>query len=418
MRILQLTPGTGNFHCGSCLHDNALVRGLRARGHDVLMVPLYLPHVTDEPSEAAGTPVFLGGISIFLEQKFPALRRMPGWLSRALSSPALLGLAARLAGMTSARDLGESAVAMLQGAGSRQAGEIGRLIAWLRSQARPDVICLSNSLLGGLALRLKDELRAPVVCTLQGEDSFLDSLPEPYRKQAWDLLAARCADIDHFVAVSDYYAGLMGRRLGIAPGRITVIHPGIAVDEFAAASPPDPPVIGFLARMHPAKGLGTLADAFLQLGMPGVRLRIAGAMTSQDEPFVRSVRRRLPPDVEFLPNLDLAAKREFLRSLTVLSVPATCGEALGLYVLEAWAAGVPVVEPRCGAFPELVEMTGGGILCDPDNPAALAAALRKLLNDPAGARRMGEAGRRAVQADFSVEAMAQKMESLLLTYAS
>ena len=194
-----------------------------------------------------------------------------------------------------------------------------------------------------------------------------------------------------------------------------MIHPGIAAENFhPAAVPPDPPVIGFLARMHPGKGLGTLADAFLQLGMPGVRLRIAGAMTGQDGRFVRSLQRRLPGDVEFLPNLDLPAKREFLSGLTVLSVPATYGEALGLYVLEAWAAGVPVVQPRHGAFPELVEQTGGGLLCAPDDPAALAASLRQVLGDPAAGRRMGEAGRRAVQSDFSTDAMARKIETLLL----
>ena len=415
MRIIQLTPGTGNYHCGSCLHDNSLVRALRSRGHDVLMVPLYLPHMTDEASETAGTPIFLGGISVFLEQKYPAFRRMPDWLNRLLSSPALLRFASGFAGMTSARDLGESAVSMLQGSECRQAGEVERLIAWLRTQPRPDVICLSNSLLGGLALRLREEFRVPVVCTLQGEDSFLDSLPEPYRKQSWELLARRCADIDHFVAVSHYFAGVMSRRLALAPERVTVIHPGIAAENFPpAAVPPDPPAIGFLARMHPGKGLGTLVDAFLQLGMPGVQLRIAGAMTGQDGRFVRSLQKRLPGDVEFLPNLDLPAKREFLSGLTVLSVPATYGEALGLYVLEAWAAGVPVVQPRHGAFPELVEQTGGGLLCAPDDPAALAASLRQVLGDPAAGRRMGEAGRRAVQSDFSTDAMARKIETLLL----
>lgn len=415
MRILQLTPGTGTYYCGSCMRDNLLVRALRMRGHDVLMVPLYLPLMTDEPSEIAGTPIFLSGISVFLEQKYPLFRHMPDWINRLFSSPALLRLVSRFAHMTSASDLGESAVSMLQGAESRQAGEVERLIAWLRPQPRPDVICLSNSLLSGLARRLKEEFRVPVVCTLQGEDSFLDGLPEPYRQSSWDLLAARCADIDHFVAISHYYSELMRRRIGLNPERVTVVYPGIAVEEFTpAAEPPDPPVIGYLARMNPDKGLGTLVDAFLQLDMPGVRLRIAGAKTSQDERFVRSLQQRLPRDVEFLPNLDLPSKRNFLRGLTVLSVPATYGEALGLYVLEAWAAGVPVVQPRHGAFPELVEATGGGLLCDPDNPAALAAALRQLLRDPAAAHRMGEAGRQAVHANFSIEAMTRKIEKMLL----
>jgi len=415
MRILQLTPGTGNYYCGSCLHDNSLVRALRSRGHDVLMVPLYLPHMTDERSETAGTPIFLGGISVFLEQKYPVFRHMPDWLNRLFSSPALLRFASEFAGMTSARDLGESAVSMLQGSESRQAGEVERLITWLRTQPPADVICLSNSLLSGLARRLKEEFRVPIVCTLQGEDSFLDSLPEPYRQQSWDLLARRCADIDHFVAVSHYFGSLMTRRLHLAPDRVTVIHPGIEVKHFQPASEfPDPPVIGFLARMHPGKGLGTLVDAFLQLEMPSVRLHIAGAMTGQDGSFVRSLQKRLPRGVEFLPNLDLPAKRDFLSGLTVLSVPATYGEALGLYVLEAWAAGLPVVQPRHGAFPELVEITGGGLLCAPDDPAALAASLRQLLRDPAAARRMGEAGRRAVQSDFSTDAMTRKIETLLL----
>lgn len=415
MRILQLSPGTGNFYCGGCLRDNSLVHGLRGRGHDVLMVPLYLPHLTDEPSEIAGTPIFLSGISVFLEQKYPVFRHMPDWLNRLLSSPSLLGLAANLVGMTSAKDLGESAVSMLQGAESRQVGETERLIAWLRTQPRPDVICLSNSLLTGLAPRLREEFRVPVVCTLQGEDSFLDGLPEPYRQQSWDLLARRCADVDEFVAVSQYYGETMTGRLGLKPERVSVVYPGVAVGNFQpAAAPPEPPVIGFLARMHPCKGLATLVDAFLQLDVPSVRLRIAGAKTSQDERFVRSLRRRLPREVEFLPNLDRAAKRDFLSGLSVLSVPATYGEAFGLYVLEAWAAGVPVVQPRHAAFPELVEKTGGGLLCAPDDPAALAAALRQVLLDPPAARRMGEAGRQAVLTDFSTDMMALNMETLLL----
>ena len=112
MRILQLTPGTGNFYCGNCLRDNALVRGLRAKGHEVLMVPLYLPLVTDEPAENENAPIFLGGISMFLEQKFPAFRHMPEWLNRILSSSMLLRMAANLAGMTSAAQLGEATIAM------------------------------------------------------------------------------------------------------------------------------------------------------------------------------------------------------------------------------------------------------------------------------------------------------------------
>ena len=399
MRILQLTPGTGNFYCGSCLRDNALVRGLRARGHDVLMVPLYLPLVTDEPAESGATPIFLSGLSVFLGRQFP----VPGWLDRILSTPALLRQAARLTGLTRPKDLGIAAVEMLRG----ESREINRLLAWLRTQPEPDVVCLSNSLLSGLA----HHFRAPVVCTWQGEDSFLDGLPAPYRQQAWDLLAQRCAGIQHFIPVSQYYGEQMRARLGLPSDRISVAYPGITVAEFAPATATRP-VVGYLARMHHAKGLHLLADAFLQLNVPDARLRVAGAMTSSDKPLVKSLRRKLGDRVEFLPNLDSAAKQDFLRSLSVLSVPAE-GEAFGMYVLEALACGVPVVQPRTGAFPELIAATGGGILCEPGNPAALAAGLEELLRDPIRARQLGAAGRQVVAEKFSVDAMSRQVEGIL-----
>jgi len=404
MRILQLTPGTGNFHCGSCLRDNALVRGLRARGHAVLMVPLYLPLVTDEPSESGDVPIFMSGLSVFLGRQFP----VPGWLDRALSSPVLLRFASRLAGLTTAKDLGESAVAMLSGGH----GEIERLITWLHTQPPPDIICLSNSLLSALARRLKDEFHVPIVCSMQGEDSFLDNLPEPYRQRSWELLTQRCTDIDQFIAVSQYFADLMQRRLTLSSARVAIVHPGIVLDD-TPPTPPATPTIGFLARMHHGKGLGILVDAFLQLDIPGARLRIAGAMTNQDKRYVESLQRKLGDRAEFFPNLDHADKQDFLHSLSVLSVPANYGEAFGLYVIEALACGVPVVQPRHGAFPEVLAKTGGGLLCDPNNPAALAAALRELLRDSARARQFGEAGRQVVRAEFSVEAMTQKTEALL-----
>ena len=112
-------------------------------------------------------------------------------------------------------------------------------------------------------------------------------------------------------------------------------------------------------------------------------------------------------DADFNPNLDRAGKLALLRSLSVFSVPARYGEAFGLYVIEALAAGVPVVQPRVAAFPELIEATGGGVLCAPDDPEALAEAIEGLLLDPARARALGEAGQRAVFERFSAGAMAQ-----------
>ncbi len=407
MRILQLTPGTGNFHCGSCLRDNTLVRALRARGHDVTMVPLYLPLVTDEPAETGNVPIFMSGLSVYLGRKFT----LPGWLDRALSSPALLRLAAKMSGLTTAKDLGESAVGMLQGGH----GEIERLIAWLRTQPPPDVISLSNSLLSALAGRLKQEFRVPIVSSFQGEDAFLNGLTEPYRSQSWQLLAERCADVNHFIAPSRYHADQMRARLALAADKITVVPNGLAIADFKPApTPPATPTIGFLARMSHGKGLGTLADAFLLVKqkIPNAKLRVAGAQTHTDRPFVRQLQTKLGDSAEFLPNLDRAAKLEFLRSLNVLSVPATYGEAFGMYVLESLACAVPVVQPRHGAFPELIEATGGGLLCEPNDPRSLADALCELLLDPSRARHIGETGRVAVREKFSVETMTANIETI------
>lgn len=419
MRIYQLTAGTGNYYCGSCLRDQALVLQLRQRGHDVTLVPLYLPLVTEELDPHADDSVHLNGISVFLEQRFPVFSSTFPWMHRFLSSPTLLRFCSHFAGMTNANELGQLTISMLQGEQGCQAREIDRLLVWLHTQPPPDVICLSTSLLSGLANVLKQSFHVPIVCMLQGEDSFLDNLQHPYREQSWELLAQRCKGMDHFIAISHYFADFMRQRLGLKPEQIDVVYPGISVDEFLpAAAVSHPPVIGYLARMHPSKGLGILVDAFLQLDMPDVRLRIAGVKTFSDHPYVRSLCRRLKTHgcldrVEFLPNLERHEKLEFLRQLSVLSVPATYGEAFGLYVLEALASGVPVVQPRHGAFPEILEQTGGGILCEPHDPVALASSLRQLLKNPEEAYRLGETGRKAVHDLFRIEEITKKFESVL-----
>jgi glycosyltransferase involved in cell wall biosynthesis len=141
---------------------------------------------------------------------------------------------------------------------------------------------------------------------------------------------------------------------------------------------------------------------------------VGGSCGPGDQQFVARLRSRLEQarlsqDAEFCPNLDRAAKIAFLKSLSVFSVPATYGEAFGLYVLEALAAGVPVVQPQSGAFPELLELTGGGVLCEPGDPQALALAIEELLSDPQRARAMAERGRQSVFQKFSAAAMAESL---------
>jgi len=423
MRIIQITPGAGtNFYCENCLRDNALVLELRRQGHDALMVPLYLPLVTEGPDATAGVPIFFGGINVYLQQKLALFRHTPRWLDRLLDARGLLKWASGRAEMTKARDLGEATLSMLRGEDGRQVKELERLVAWLTVQDRPDVICLSNALLAGLVRRMKAALGVPVVSMLQDEDGFLDALPEPYRAEAWQVLADRAAEIDGFLAVSRYYGGVMQRRLNLAPERVHAADPGIDLSEFAPApAPPATPVIGYLAQERRALGLDILVEAFLAIRAggraPGVRLRIAGGHTPGDKPFIEGIRNRLAAagaatDVEWLPIPDRKAKPEFLRSLSVLSVPARGDNAFGIFVLEALASGVPVVEPRAGAFPEILEATGGGILVEPGSAAALAAAIERLLTHPGEARALAERGRKAVTEKFTIEQMARNVMSV------
>ncbi len=425
MNIVQITPGAGAMFCGNCFRDNALVAALRQQGHSVLMVPLYLPLTLDETDQSDGTPIFFNGVNVYLEQKSAWFRKAPAWLHRLAASPALLKWAAGRATKTRAADLGDITLSMIRGEEGNQARELEELIAFLKTQPRPDIICLSNALLVGMARRLKSELGAAVVCVLQGEDGFLDALPDQFRDLTWRTLAERARDVDLFIPPTHYFGDLMSRRLGLPAERIRVIYNGINLEGYGEVQSPGskaqsegPPTLGYFARMCREKGLDTLVEAFILVKernrIPRLKLKIGGGCGPSDEPLVNSLRARLKAkvfldDVEFHPNVDRAGKQAFFRSLSVFSVPALYGEAFGLYVIEALASGVPVVQPRHAAFPELIEASGGGVICEPGHPKALAVALEELLLDPDKARALGAAGQKAVHEKFNARQMAREV---------
>jgi len=431
MRIILLTPGTGSYHCGVCMRDNALARELRGQGHDALMLPMYLPLTLDEDAASPDTPIFFGGVSTYLREKAPWLRHMPRWLDRLLSSRALLRLVAgKAAARTGGPDVAGMTLSMLRGELGNQASEIEELIAWLREHGKPDAIWFSTALQAGLARRVKAELRVPVLGFLQGEDAFIDGLGAPWSERVWSLLAERLPDADLWIAPSHYFSELMAKRLGWTDAereqRIQVVPNGVSLEGYSATRSEAGPVIGYLARFIPGKGLGLLVDAFIALQkrgrFPEARLHCAGSMTEHDARYVETLKARLEAagceqQVEWRPNVSREEKIAFLESLTLFSVPATYGEAFGLYVIEALAAGVPVVLPNSAAFPELVTATGGGRLFelganDTEHTERLADALEFLLAEPEVARTLGETGRAAVHRDFTIARLAGRLAAI------
>ncbi len=415
MKIVHLTPGTGNFHCGSCLRDNHLVKALRRMGHDVTMVPLYLPLVTDDEPASGSAPVQVGGINLYLRQKLRLVRWLPRFLFRFLDAPRVLRAAADRASMTSAKELGEMTLETLRGEHGKQAADWQRLVDWIGTEGKPDIISLSNGLLNGLAPAIRHTLGVPVLCSLQGEDSFLDTLPEPYKTQAWDAFRANNSSVARYLATSDYYRGVMQQRLQLKDAQIVTVRNGMDFTGYAPApQPPDPPVIGYLARLCYGKGLKTLVDAFVHLAprLPAARLAIAGTTTAADAPFIAQQKATLAQAgltarVSWQENLTFPEKIQHLQRLSVLSVPATYGEAFGLYVIEALACGVPVVEPDHAGLAEIVAATCGGLLCAPDDPVALADALESLLRDEPRRQNLAAQGRAIVLTEFTADRMAR-----------
>jgi glycosyltransferase involved in cell wall biosynthesis len=338
-----------------------------------------------------------------------------------LNSRWLLERAAGRAAKTRASETGELLLSMLQGEAGHQDREITELITWLREHAKPDVICLSNALLIGMVRRLRRELNVPVVCLLQGEEPYLDSLPQAHREPAWRLLTERAGEVDAWIAPSRWNADCLTRRLQLKPERVHVVHNGIETEKYQTGNRPSAiakqkaPVLGYFARMCKDKGLDLLVEAYIHIKNRGqvsrLKLHIGGGCGPGDEPFVKSLRRRLAQagyigEVSFHPNLSHTEKIAFLQALDVFSVPAQYGEAFGLYLIEAMAAGVPVVQPRTAAFPEIIEATGGGILCEPNDPKALGEAIESLLLSPSRLAELGATARGNIHARFTAEAMA------------
>jgi len=408
------------------MRDNSLARHLINQGHEVTVLPTYLPHLLDEPSSAKQTPIFFGGLNVYLQHKFRFFRKTPQWLDQIFNSQTLLRWVAGKRGMTAARDLGEITLSTLQAKDGPLAKEVDKVVDWFKEHGKPDVLLLSTVLLAGIGRTVREELGISVLSFLQGEDGFLDSLLPEFRKQAWELIGADARELDGCISPSRFFANLMGQRLGMVPEKILPLSNGISLAGYPAdRAEPSEPTIGYFARICPEKGLDLLIDAFIQLKQSGehprLKLAVAGTLPKENQSFLEEQKRKitaagLDQFVVFRPNLNRQEKIDFLTKLSLFCVPARVPEAFGLYVIEAMAAGVSVVLPDHGAFPEILEKTGGGITYSTTEPESLLPALGEQLRDPSGCSAMGKQGRVAVHEKFSNEGLARQLEENILAH--
>jgi glycosyltransferase involved in cell wall biosynthesis len=420
MKILSMTAGAADMVCGSCLRDNALAAELMARGHDVTLVPLYTPTLTDETNVSAGQRVFFGGISVYLEQHLALFRHTPWLLDRLWDAPSVIKAFAGRSIQVDPRMLGALTVSTLRGESGYQRKEVEKLVYWLAGEPCPDVVNLPNSMLIALAAPIRRVLKRPIVVTLQGDDLFLDGLIEPYKSQAIELIRQQVREADLFVSISEYYTDYMAAYLAIPREKIRTVPLGISVTDFAERAPlaRDPFTIGYFARIAPEKGLHNLAEAYRLMrherGLPASRLTAAGYMGADQQAYFEGIERNLQSwglagEFHYQGTVDREGKARFLRTLDVLSVPSGYREPKGLYLLEAMASGVPVVQPNHGAFPEVLRRTCGGLLAASERPSDIADRLMEVWRDPAAAAKMAGRGAEGVRKHYTIGHMADAM---------
>jgi glycosyltransferase involved in cell wall biosynthesis len=419
MKIAQIIPGSGgSFYCGNCMRDSKYMKAFKDLGHQVIKVPLYLP-LFEDAHDLEEVPVFYGAVNLYLKQQFPLFRHLPSFVEHALDSKSVLNMAARKAGSTRAKGLEEMTISMLLGEDGGQKEELDKLVHWLANDARPDVVHLSNALLLGLARQIKQRLNIPVICSLQDEDVWVDAMNDQYRQKVWDLMSERGKDVDKFIAVSDFFAGEIHQRMAVPQSNMQTVHLGVDTSDYSPKNITEKePVIGYLSRMCEENGLAVLVDAFILLKKDptysSVKLKITGGKTGDDLQFIKEQKKKitqanLTNEVNWVEEFEGAERQKFFDSVRVVSVPVLHGEAFGLYQLEAMASGIPMVQPALGAFPEVMQISGGGMIYSPNKPKELAKALASLILNDEKLQQLSTAAIQGVNQHFDIHAQARKM---------
>ena len=417
MKIVYLITGSGgSFYCGNCYRDMLYIKAIRkVPGIKANAIPLYLPPDTSGMEADFDKNVFFGAISMYIREKVPFLRKMPAFFDKLLDAAPMLKIAARQAGTTRTEGLENLTLNMIRGDNTMRNNEVDRLVNYLLEDSEPDAIHLSNALIIGLARQLKKRLNIKIICSLQNEDDWIDEMVEPYQTKAWKLIAEESVNVDAFISPSQYYKDLFIRKTGVSGTNIRVVPSGIeSSGEYSSSENIHPPSLGYYCRINYQNGFDKLVEAFIDIKMndkiPGLTLHVCGGSTDDDEPFIKEQIRKIKThgfisSVRMYSEFQGIKKEEFFSNIDVMSVPVRKYDAYGLYILEANSAGVPVVQPATGSFPEILGKTGGGILYSPDNKEELIAGLIKIFNDKNLEQSLGETGKLNVKEKLTLEKM-------------
>lgn len=422
MNIIQIIPGSGgSFYCGNCLRDSKYFNALRAEGHKVTKIPMYLPLFADE-HDISEVPIFYGAISLYLKQVYPVFRKAPKWVDNLLNSKPMMRMAASMAGSTRAKGLEDMTISMLLGEEGAQKEELDNMVNWIAEHCNPDIIHISNALLLGLARRLKEKIGVPVLCSLQDEDVWIDPMKPKFQKKIWDLMHDRASDVDQLVSVSHFFAGVMKERMNLPDEKVTTIHLGVDVEDYKFVSTREKARnVGYISRMCHKDGFDIVVDAFIDLknkpGFDNVKLIATGGLTGDDAKFLKEQKKKIKDAgltgfFEIHEGFEGAEVNDFFRKVSLISVPVRIGEAFGMYLLESMASGVPVVQPALGAFPEIVEISGGGVNYMPNTPQKLSETWADLLADPVKLEKLSRAGYEGTKEKFNIHSHAREIINL------
>jgi glycosyltransferase involved in cell wall biosynthesis len=424
MKIVYLITGSGgSFYCGNCYRDMIYLRAIRkVPGIQATAIPLYLP--PDETNVETGLDkhVFFGAISMYLREKVPFLRNMPSFLDKIFDSGPMLKMAANRAGTTRTEGLEEMTLSMIKGENAFPEKELQRLIAYLTKDGQPDIIHLSNALIIGLARQLKKRMNVKIVCSLLNEDDWLDEMVEPYQSKAWQMISQEAVNVDAFITPSNYFKDLFISKTGVSGKNFHVVPMAVdAIDLTDIVNNSQYPALGYFCRINSQNGFDKLIDAFIDLKrkdvLPGLTLHVSGGFTGDDKSFIAKQIKKIKTNgfTEYLkiyPEFQGNGKHEFFSNIDIMSVPVRKHDGYGLYILEANSAGIPVVQPATGGFPEIIEKTKGGITYSPDTVDELSANLLKLFRDETLRKQLGKSGRKNVNEELSLSKMSSGLSEV------